>query len=46
MSVLVMNKNYAYKCQQCGKTLMVHELVPKWEDRFDYDGYAILGVDN
>lgn len=46
MSVLVLNKNYAYKCQRCGKTLMVPDLVPKWEDRFDYHGYAILGVDN
>ena len=46
MSIVKVNKNYAYKCNRCGKTDMVYLLVPSWEEQFTYHGYAILRADN
>lgn len=45
MRVVLVRKNYAYKCSQCGREEMIHELVPSWEERFEYHGYGIPGVD-
>jgi len=46
MSIFIVNKNYAYKCNRCGKTATVYSLVPSWEEKFKYHGYAILRADN
>ena len=45
MSVWLIGNNYAYKCPQCDRTLMVHELVHPWQKYFREDGVAIPGVD-
>lgn len=46
VGIVLVEKNYAYKCSLCGITKMVHTMVPSWEDRFSYHGYAIPGVED
>lgn len=37
------DKNYAYECQECGKVVVLPNIVPLWQDRFEYHG---LGLDS
>ncbi|MBM7846193.1 hypothetical protein [Herpetosiphon giganteus] len=46
MLVKVFNKNYAYICQRCTNIHMIYQLVPAWEEYFEYTGFAIPNLDN
>lgn len=35
--VLLIDKNYHYRCGECGITVMVADNVPNWSDLFPYD---------
>jgi hypothetical protein len=46
MAIVRLRKNYAYKCEQCSKAVIVHDIVPSWDERFDYHSFAIPGIDD
>lgn len=35
------DNNYAYQCPKCEETWVLADLVPKWDERFDYHGFGI-----
>lgn len=37
--------NYAYKCTSCHKEWEVANLVPAWQEKFEYHGFAIPNVE-
>src|SRR5437016_560442 len=35
------DKNYAYRCSRCNKSIELASIVPHWSERFEYFGYAL-----
>lgn len=38
-------KNYSYKCPSCQKEWQLANLVPAWQEKFKYHGFAIPNVE-
>jgi hypothetical protein len=34
-------KNYAYSCKNCGGEFELASIVPHWDERFEYHGFAL-----
>lgn len=36
-----LNKNYAYTCSSCGRSVELRSIIPHWSEEFEYSGLAI-----